>query len=71
METNMFKMHIHWWLKSFPDTPKNDNYSASVSAETNRITKQKKSGDLYIWVCLVQAKKMAWTKFGSCDFEFA
>ena len=58
------------WLKDISNTPKIGNYAALVIAETNGITKQKNLV-IYIWVCLVHAKKLAWAKFGSCDFEFA
>ena len=35
-----FKKNLDGWLKNLPDTPKIDNYGASVVAENNSITKQ-------------------------------
>ena len=37
------KRHLDRWLRDIPDTPKIDNYGASVSAATNSITNQKKN----------------------------
>ena len=41
VKTDTFKKHLDRWLRDILDTPKIDNYGASVSAETNSITKQK------------------------------
>ena len=43
VKTDMFNRHLDRWLRDIPDTPKIDNYEASVSAETNSITNQKKN----------------------------
>ena len=40
VKTDTFKMHLDRWLRDKPYTPKIDNYGASVSTETNSITKQ-------------------------------
>ena len=44
MKTDTSKKHHDRVLRDIPDTPKRDNYGASVSAKTCRITKQKKNG---------------------------
>ena len=38
-----FKGHLDKWLKTIPDTPRIDNYGASVNAETNSIYMQSKA----------------------------
>ena len=43
VKTDTFKRHLDRWLRDIPDTPKIDNYGASVSAATNSITNQKKN----------------------------
>ena len=35
----MFKKHLDRWPRDIPDTPKVDDYGATVWAETNSITK--------------------------------
>ena len=37
VKVDTFKKHLDKWLKSIPDTPKLDDYGASVGAETNSI----------------------------------
>ena len=37
-----FKGHLDKWLRTIPDTPKIDNYGASVPAESNSICDQAK-----------------------------
>ena len=37
-----FKGHLDKWLRTIPDTPKIDNYRASVPAESNSICDQAK-----------------------------
>ena len=34
------KVHLDKWLRTIPDTPKIDNYGASMSAESNIICDQ-------------------------------
>ena len=41
MKIDTFKKKLDEWLRDIPDTPKIDDYSASVSAETNSIIDQK------------------------------
>ena len=41
VKVDTFKKHLDKWLKSIPDTPKLDDYGASVGAETNSIIHQK------------------------------
>ena len=41
MKTDTSKKHHDRVLRDIPDTPKRDNYGASVSAKTCSITKQK------------------------------
>ena len=36
-----FKKKLDEWLREIPDTPKIDDYGASVGAETNSIVDQK------------------------------
>ena len=43
VKTGTFKRHLDRWLRDIPDTPKIDNYGASVSAATNSITNQMKN----------------------------
>ena len=43
VKTDTFKKHLDKWLRGIPDKPKIDNYGATVGAETNSITKQKKN----------------------------
>ena len=42
VRTDTFKIHLDRWLRDIPDASKIENYGASVSAETNSITEQKK-----------------------------
>ena len=37
VKTDTFKKKLDEWLRDIPDIPKIDDYSVSVSAETNRI----------------------------------
>ena len=37
-----FKRHLDKWLRTIPDTPKINNYEASVPAESNSICDQAK-----------------------------
>merc|ERR1712228_1167815 len=41
VKTDTFKKTLDEWLRDIPDTPKIDDYSASVGAETNSIVDQK------------------------------
>ena len=41
MKTDTFKKKLDEWLRDIPDTPKIDDYGASVGAETNSIIDQK------------------------------
>merc|ERR1711915_116982 len=41
VKTDTFKKKLDEWLREIPDTPKIDDYSASVSAETKSIVDQK------------------------------
>ena len=41
MQTDTFKKKLDEWLRDIPDTPKIDDYRASVGAETNSIIDQK------------------------------
>ena len=43
VKVDTFKKHLDKWLRSIPDTPKIDDYGASVKAETNSIAKQKEN----------------------------
>ena len=43
VKTDTFKKQLDKWLRGVPDTPKIDNYGATVGAATNSITKQKKN----------------------------
>ena len=43
VKTDTFKKHLDKWLRGIPGKPKIDNYGATVGAETNSITKQKKN----------------------------
>ena len=40
VKTETFKNHLDRWLKTIPDTPRIDNYSASVEKQTNSIINQ-------------------------------
>ena len=42
MSDDIFKGNLYKWLRSIPDTPKIDNYGASVPAESNSICKESK-----------------------------
>ena len=42
IKTDTFQKHHDRLLRDIPDTPKRDNYGASISAKTYRLTKQKK-----------------------------
>ena len=58
---NTFKKHLDKWLRGIPDTPKIDDYGVTVGAETNCITKKKKTtGDP---VCEVAMSLHEETKF--------
>ena len=39
VRTDTFKKHLNRWLRDIPNTPKIDNYGASVITETNRNNK--------------------------------
>ena len=53
VKTDTFKRHLDRWLRDIPDTPKIDNYGASVGAATNSITNQKKNKWWpYMWVAM-------------------
>ena len=41
VKTDIFKKKLDEWLRDIPDTPKIDDYGASVGAETNSIIDQK------------------------------
>ena len=41
VKTDTFKKKLDEWLRDIPDTPKIDDYGASVGAETNSIIDQK------------------------------
>merc|ERR1712240_255040 len=41
VETDTFKKKLDEWLRDIPDTPKIDDYGASVGTETNSIIDQK------------------------------
>ena len=41
MKTATFKKTLDEWLRDIPDTPKIDDYGASVGTETNSIIDQK------------------------------
>merc|ERR1712228_902940 len=41
VKTDTFKKKLDEWLREIPDTPKIDDYGASVGAETNSIVDQK------------------------------
>ena len=43
VKTDTFKKQLDKWLRGVPDTPKIDNYGATVGAATNSITKQKRN----------------------------
>ena len=43
VKTETFKRKLDGWLREVPDTPKIDDYGATVSARTNSIVDQKKS----------------------------
>ena len=40
-KTDLFKKKLNEWMRDIPDTPKIDDYGASVSAETNSMIDQK------------------------------
>ena len=42
LSSDTFKGHLDKWLRTIPDTPKIDNYGASMSAESNIICDQAK-----------------------------
>ncbi|CAL4235595.1 unnamed protein product [Meganyctiphanes norvegica] len=42
VKTETFKRHLDVWLKMVPDTPKIDDYGATVAAESNSIFHQAK-----------------------------
>ena len=44
VKTDTFKKKLDSWLMGIPDAPKIDDYGASVSAKTNSIVDQKRSG---------------------------
>ena len=41
VKTDVFKKKLDEWLRDIPDTPKIDDYGASVGTETNSIIDQK------------------------------
>ena len=43
VKTETFKRKLDRWLREIPDTPRIDDYGATVSAGTNSIVDQKKS----------------------------
>ena len=42
MKTDVFKKKLDEWLRDIPDTPKIDDYGASVGTETNSVIDQKR-----------------------------
>ena len=42
LSSDTFKGHLDKWLRTIPDTPKIDNYGASVPTESNSICDQAK-----------------------------